>query len=284
MKKVTIGFIFNEKGLTIEEKIFLEEAKKKNIELVMINTAKDIIEEELEEKINKCDFIFNNSAEEFSMEIVKTIEELGKKVIDSSKKLYYNEDKWMFFVKCKRHGIPTVNTILLPENILLARKELTKFNSWPVVLKRVEGTMGQYVDRAKNLKQAERIIKNFWKKGSQRLPIIAQEYIKSPSYRVTVIGDEIVQTALKESKGWEATGCYAHHMKKFEVDDKLKDIVKKVVRVFGIKICGIDLLKQGDKWLVLEINSQPGLDFFLNDRRRLVGKVLDFLKTLVKKK
>jgi RimK family alpha-L-glutamate ligase len=277
MRKVTIGLIFNEKNLTREEKIFLELAEKKNIELIMINTAKDI-EEEIEDKIKKCDIIFNNSAEEFSTEIAKTIEELGKKVIDSSKKLYYDEDKWMFFLKCKKHKIPTIRTILLSENIPIAKKELRDFNEWPVVLKRIEGTCGEYVDKADNLKEAEQIIKKFWKKGSQRLPIIAQEFIKSPSYRVTIIGDKIVQTALKENKGWEATGVYAHHIKRFKVDKELKKIIKKIIRVFEIKICGIDFLKKNDKWLVLEINSSPGLDFFIRDRKKLIGKILDFLK------
>lgn len=281
MKKITIGFIFNEKGLTREEKIFLELAEKKNIELIMINTSKDLREEDLEKQIKKCDLVFNNSAEEFSMEIAKTIEELGKKVIDSSKKLYYDEDKWMFFVKCKKHRIPTIKTILLSESIPIAKKELREFNSWPVVLKRIEGTMGQYVDRAENLSQAEKIIKKFWKKGSQRLPIIAQEFVKSPSYRVTIIGDKIVQTALKESKGWEATGVYAHHIKRFKIDKELKEIIDKVIKVFGIKICGVDFLKKDGKWLVLEINSQPGLDFFIRDRKELIGKVLDYLKKQV---
>jgi len=32
-----------------------------------------------------------------------------------------------------------------------------------------------------------------------KLPIIAQEFIKSPSYRVTVIGNKIVQTTLKQT-------------------------------------------------------------------------------------
>jgi glutathione synthase/RimK-type ligase-like ATP-grasp enzyme len=280
MKKITIGYIFNEERMTKDEEIFLESAKKKNIELVMINTSKDLTEEALENKIKKCRILFNNSAEEFSTEIVKTIEELGKKVIDSSKKTYYEEDKWLFFLKCKKNNIPTLKTILLSENISTAKRELEDLGLWPVVLKRIQGTMGQYVDRAKNLRQAERIIKRFWRKGAERLPIIAQEFVSSPSYRVTIIGKKVVQTAIKRSKGWKSTGVYLkdENVESFKVDKELKKIVDRLIKVFSISICGVDLLKKDNKWLVLEINSDPALDFFEKERKKLVCEVLDFLK------
>jgi len=284
MKKVTIGYIFNEEKLTKDEEAFLELAGSRGINLVMINTSKDISEEDLKEKAKKCDLFFNNSAEEFSTEIVKTLEEMGEKVIDSSKKLYYEEDKWLFFLKCEKNKIPTIRTILLSENINTAKKELEKFNSWPVILKRVQGTMGQYVDKADNLRKAEHIIKKFWKKGSERLPVIAQEFIRSSSYRVTIIGKEIVQTAIKKSNGWKSTGVYLkdQNVESFEIDNELKKIVKKIVKVFDIKICGLDLLKKDGKWLVLEINSDPALDFFENERKKLIGEALDFLRNQCK--
>jgi ribosomal protein S6--L-glutamate ligase len=280
MKKVNIGYIFNEENLTKDDKFFLELAKKKNINLVMINTSKDLDEEELEKKVKICRLFFNNSAEDFSLEIAKTIEELGKRVIDSSKELYYDEDKWMFFLKCKEHKIPTIRTILLSENISTAKKELEEFNSWPVILKRIQGTMGQYVDRAENVKEAERIINKFWIKGSDRLPIIAQEFVPSESYRVTTIGGKIVQTAIKKAKGWKKTGVHLQdkNVESFKVDKELEKIIKKLTKAFKVSICGVDLLKKDGKWLVLEINSQPAFDFFEKERKKIIGEVLDFLK------
>jgi [lysine-biosynthesis-protein LysW]--L-2-aminoadipate ligase len=283
MKRVTIGYIFNEPYLRKDEKFFMKVAREKGIDLVMINTAKDLNEEELEEKIKKCDILFNNSAEDFAVEIVKTIEELGKKVIESSKEFYYVEDKWMFYLRCIEHKIPSPETILLSQNPVMIKKELKEFGHWPVILKRVEGTMGQYVEKAENLKEAEEIINRFWKKGSDKLPIIAQEFIHSQSYRATVVGDKIVQTAIKESKGWKATGVYATHIKKFKIDKELQDIIKKINRAFGMKIYGIDLFKKEGHWVVLEINSSPGLDFFENEEKKLVEEILDFLKKEIKK-
>ncbi len=285
MRKVSIGYIFNEPYPKKDEKIFLELAKKKGINLVMINTAKDLSEEELEKKIKQCDVFFNNSAEDFALEIVKTIEELGKRVIEPSREFYYDEDKWMFFLKCKKHKLPTLRTILLSQNWNIIKKELEKFNEWPVILKRVEGTNGEYVDKADNLKEAEKIINRFWKKGSNRLPIIAQEFIRSPSFRVTVIGNKVVQTAIKDSKGWKATGVYLEdkNVKKFQVDKELKKLIDKINKVFKMKIYGVDLFRKNEKWLILEINAEPGLDFFNKEEKKLVGEILDLLKKEAKK-
>lgn len=278
-KKKRIGYIFSGKKFGEDEKIFLKLAKKKNIELIMINVSKDINEADFEEKIKKCDLIFNSTAEDFALEYAKTAENFGKKVIDSPYAFYYTEDKWEFFVKCKKNKISTPETKLLSENTGFAKKELKKFGRWPVILKRIDGTMGEYVEMAKDLNQAVYIINKFWKKGSEKLPIIAQEFIHSASYRITVIGGKIVQTALKENKSsWKATGVYANHFKKFKVDKELKKIVDKIIKIVKINICGIDLLKKDGKWIVIEVNSEPDFAFFENEREKLIGLTLNFLK------
>ena len=283
MKK-TIGYIFwgIEKGL--DKSAFERIAKKKNIELVTFNLSDILNEEEIEEKAKKCDIIFNNSGEDFAIELVKTLEKLGKKVVESSETYYYSEDKWMFYLTCKKNNIPTPESILLSESLDLASEELKKFACWPVILKRVEGSCGDYVEKADNLKESIKIIKEFWKKGSERLPIIAQEFVPSSSYRMTVIGDEIAQTAIKESTGWKHTGVSSERFRKLKVDDDLKKITKKIIEVTEMKICGIDFLKKDEKWLALEINSSPGFGFFDNHRDELVEKILNFLVNLVNKK
>ena len=136
----------------------------------------------------------------------------------------------------------------------LAKKNLKNFNHWPVVLKRVWGTRGEYVEKAENLEEAEQVIKKFWEKGNEKMPVIAQEMIHSPSYRVTTVGNEVIQTALKKNKGWKCTGVYGKEFKKFDIDKKLEKMIKKIVKVMDIKVCGIDLLKKDGKWLVLEVN------------------------------
>ncbi len=283
MKKPVIGYMFAGPDFGEDEYTFKKLAKKDNIELVFFDIFSELNEEELKEKIKKCDIIFNNSAEDFAVEFEKTIEELGKKVIDTTEAFYYCEDKWLFFLKCKEHKIPTPETILLSEHLDVAKKELNEFNYWPVVLKRVEGTTGEFVEKADNLKEATEVIERFWKKGSQRLPVIAQEMISSPCYRITLIDGEIIQTAIKDAKGWKKTGVYEKRNKRVKVDKKLKEITDKISKISGIKILGIDLLKKDGRWLALEVNSAPAFDFFTSERENIIKKVLKFLEREARK-
>ncbi|MDO8509165.1 MAG: ATP-grasp domain-containing protein [Nanoarchaeota archaeon] len=281
MKKRVLGYIYSDKNPGKDEKAFIKVAKRKGMEMIMFNLSKELNEQDLEEKANKCDIIFNNSGEDFAFEIIKTFEELGKKVIESSKSLYYPEDKWVFYMECKRNNIPVPETMLLSENIFLAKKELNHFGHWPVILKRVSGTWGQYVEKAENIKEAEAIINKFWGKTKEKLPIIAQQFIRSPSYRVTLVNGEIVQTALKENKGWKSTGVYEKSFKKFIVDKNLGKIVKKLAKITNIKVLGVDLLKNEGDWIVLEVNSTPAFDFFEDEREMLAEKIIDYLKTQI---
>ena len=282
-KKLMVGLLISEKRMGIEERLFLKCAKKRNMELVFINLAKKFDEEIFERQVKKCDVIYNDVGEGFVLEPLKTIEEFGKKVIDASKLYYYTEDKWMFFVKCKEHNIPTPETILLPNNLTMARAELKEFGKWPVILKRIYGMEGQNVEKADTLEEAVKIAKSIWSKDIDKLPLIAQEYTKSFSYRVTMIGGEIVQSVIKKSRNWKSTGVYAKDCERFRIDHALRKTLEKVFRVMKINICGVDLLKRGKEWLVLEVNTEPGLDFIEKEREKLIGKVLDFIKKYYKR-
>jgi RimK family alpha-L-glutamate ligase len=278
VKTKTIGIITCGRELEKEGALFLEIAKKKGIRLILINISDKFDINSVKRKVKKCDIIYCSVWDDFSVELTKTIEEWGIKIFDSSNSYYYTEDKWMFYVKCKKHNVPTPDTILLSENINNAKRELKQFGRWPVVLKRINGTMGEYVGKAKGMGDAEVLIKKFWKKGSEKLPIIAQEFIKSPSYRVTVIGNKIVQTALKKNNaGWKATGVYAKKFEHFDIDKKLERIIKRLMKFLDIKVCGVDMLKKEGKWYLLEVNGQPSLDFFEEEREKLTETVLNLL-------
>jgi RimK family alpha-L-glutamate ligase len=276
VKKKVIGIIYCGREPTLEVKTFLELAKKKDVKLITINISEKFNIKSFKRKIKKCDVIYGSVWDDFSLELVKTIEEWGKKIFESSSSYHYTEDKWMFYVKCKKYKIPTPETVLLSGNVNNAKRELKDFGRWPVILKRVSGTMGEYVGKAKGIGEAEILIKKFWKKGAEKLPIIAQEFIKSPSYRVTLIGNKIAQTALKRNKSsWKATGVYAKKFEHFKVDGGLKRILKKLMKMVDIKICGVDILKKEGKWLILEVNAQPSLDFFEAEREKITEKALN---------
>jgi len=284
MEKITIGYLYGNPKLSKEDNVFLELAKKKNIDIVLLNTASEMSEGEIEKKAEPCDLIFHNTAGEIAIEVAKTLEELGKHVIENPKVFYYTENKWMFYVKCRKNKIPTPKTTLLPYRFVGVKRELKEFNQWPVILKKTSGEQGEFVEKADNMDEAIKIIAKFWEKSEDRAPIIAQEFIKSKSYRVTVIGDKILQTTLKDGRGWKATGMYAERLQRFEMDEKLEKIVQKIIKVAKIGICGIDFMKQGENWLAVEINAEPSFELIEEDTEMIISEVLDYLKKQVEEK
>lgn len=276
----TIGFIYSTQKPTKEDEIFMKVAKEKKIEIVPFNMDEELKEDVIREKLSKCDLVFNNSADPIAIEFAKTAEALGKKTVDSTERTYYMEDKWIFYIKCREHGIPVPKTTLLSENLNSIRNELKNFNCWPVILKRVVGEQGQYVERAENADEAINIIKKFWD-NDERIPIIAQEFIKSDAFRVTVVGGKILQGAIKNAPGWKATAVYSKKLESFPIDEKLEKLINKLMKFVKIDVCGIDFLKKDDEWVVLEVNAQPSLEFLDEETEKVVGIVLDFLKASV---
>lgn len=282
-KKLVVGML-NTGKMGLEERLFLKVAEKKGVKLVMINLSKRFNEKEFEEEVAPCDVIYNNAGEEFVLEPLKAIEEYGKPVVDGSKLYYYTEDKWMCYVKCREHGIPTPKTTLLPSSLALARAELKEFGQWPVVLKRIYGMEGKFVEKADNLAEALAILKSIWAKDIDKLPFVAQEYVKSYAYRVTMIGGKIVQAIIKKSRHWKCTGVYSGDCEKFRVDKKLRALLGKVYRATRINICGVDLLKRGKEWVVLEVNTEPGLVFIRAEYEKMIGHIFDFILKMARRR
>lgn len=270
-----IGYIHSGK-LGKNENDFLRISKEKGLEVRLLNISQSIDLKELQE-MELCDIVYNDSGEDFAIEFIKIFENMGIPVMESSK-AYFDENKWNFYEKCIKYGIPAPLTIKLSKNVEDIKKQLIEFNHWPVILKRVRGTWGEFVARANNVDEAVAVVEGFWNRGgTKHIPIIAQEFVDSFSYRVTYIGDEILQTAIKENNNWKCTGVYAKNFKTFDIDPTLKDIVQRIMKHTDIKICGIDLLKKGDEWLVIEANAEPALDFFEIERTMLIEKIIDLL-------
>ena len=282
-KPKVIGYVYYGYR-TLDERFFMKIAKNKNVKLIIFNLFKKIDLKKVRKKAKSCDLFFVNSGEEKALKFVKYLESLDCRVIESLKSYYHDENKWALYLKCKKNHIPTPKTIILPKEINSALNKLEKVNRWPIVLKRIYGCQGDFVDKANNLEEAEQLIKKFNSKSKSTHPIIAQNFISSPSYRVLVIDGKIVQTALKKKGFWKKTGVYTKDFKKFKVTPTLKKIINKISKVSGIRICGIDLLKKNGRWYVLELNSSPCLAFFDNEREMLVEKIMNFLVKEIDKK
>lgn len=281
MRKVTIGLIRNTRSKDRERSKFEKAAKKIGVELVVFNVAEKIDLDRLRSRAASCEIILNDEVDYISTELAKTLECLGHWVSEKTSTFYYTEDKWLQYVKCVKHNVPVPKTVLLPTDLVSAKQQLKDFNQWPIVLKRIFGFAGMYVDRANSAPEAIEIIRKFWKKGEKLCPIIAQEFVNSDSYRVVTIGGKVVQTAVKKSIGWKQTGCSAVRFWKFKVDAELQTIIDELQKITDLAVCGYDFAKHHGKWVLIEINALPSYRLYNTEYDMLIEHVLKYHKKLV---
>src|SRR3989344_7697344 len=122
--KPSIGVIYFQHNHAASDELLIKLLEQK-VNVVRLPLEEQIDFKEIKQKTENCKVIFNNTTWSpilfESLELSKTLEELGKKVIDSSHSFFYQEDKWMFYLKCLEHRLPTPKTYLVIKE--------TRFNS-----------------------------------------------------------------------------------------------------------------------------------------------------------
>src|SRR3989344_2554413 len=287
MKKPFIGVICTPHGNQTEKHLFAALGEK--FDVVLFPLQKDTDYEELKRQAKNIRIVINTAMDMpntyDSLEMVKTFEDMGKRVIDSSKSFYYHEDKWGFFLTCRRNKLPTPTTYYIPRDIKKSRDKLKKIMSeGPVVFKGIFSDTGRAVKRAMTYKDALRVISSL-RKTIQVMPLIAQRYVPhgNVSYRVTMTGDKIIQGIIKYGKNWKEGKLFwkNEYYKVFEPDKQLAKLCKKTASAFGIEWCGIDLMKDSaGNWLLIEVNSCPSMDFVISDMERANGELVDYIYRL----
>ena len=271
----TLGVISTPRGTATEWHLF--PVLRKKFRLVLFPIQQDIEYAALKAQAKDVRVVLNTAGDMpntyDALEMIKTFEGMGKHVIDSSRSFYYKEDKWLFYQTCVKHKLPTPVTYYIPRDIIASRAKLRQILAeGPVVLKGVFSDTGRAVKRALDYEEALHVIKSLHKKTGL-MPLVAQRYIPHGkiSYRVTLAGDKIIQAIVKYGKNWKEGKLFWKNEKyrTFTPDKKLALLCKKTAKAFGLEWCGIDLMKDAqDRWLLIEVNSCPSMDFVLNDMRR----------------
>ena len=284
MDKPCLGVICTPRGNQTEKHLF--PILKKKFELVLFPVQNDIEYAVLKKQSADIRVMLNTAGDMpntyDALEMCKTFEGLGKRVIDSSKSFYYGEDKWMFYQQCVKHRLPTPMTYYIPRDIVASRTKLKQIlDEGPVVFKGTFSDTGRAVKRALTYEDALRVIKSLHKKVGI-MPLIAQRFVDhgKVSYRVTLAGDKIIQSVVKVGKNWKEGKLFWKNEKyrRFTPDKKLAALCRKTAKVFGLEWCGIDLMRDAKgKWYLIEVNSCPSMDFVLKDMKRANTALADYL-------
>lgn len=193
--------------------------------------------------------------------VIEHFEMMGVFSILRAPALQQARDKLRSLQKLSRCGLSVPKTALVgPAEDLLPL--INAVGGLPVVIKLLESTHGQGVVLAESYRQAVSIIEAFQKLKER---VLIQEFIKEANgadIRALVVGSEIV--AVMKRQAGEGEFRSNLHLGANAMLDRLTeeetDLVRKAVRMMGLEVAGVDLLRSDRGPLVMEVNASPGLE------------------------
>ena len=286
-KRLSVGYVYLYNYFLDD---YIIKALEKKLNVIKIPFKEETDFDELKQLTKNCKVVVNYSVSADnvmeSLEISKALEELGKKVINSSHSFLYQEDKWMLYLKCLEHKIPTARTFLVARGTRRGSKFIKDFlKSHKVVLKAVYSDCGRCVERVDNYSSFIAKLHKIVKKNPIS-PIIAQEFIPNDSrgYRVTVINNKVIQAVVKIGTRWKTTGdSDAEHYRTIKLTKSEKEMCEKTSKILGMGICGLDLVRNNGKLYIIEANSCPGLNWIDKDFPRLIESIANYIYSVCKK-
>jgi glutathione synthase/RimK-type ligase-like ATP-grasp enzyme len=192
----------------------------------------------------------------------------------------------MLYLECLKNKISTPLTYLIPKKLNYNKKKIEKIlMESPIVIKAVFSDKGLCVERAKTFEEFDDKLQKIINKAPTS-PVIAQKYIDhgNVSYKVMMIGNRVVQSVIIKGKSWEQTGMKENeNYRNFKPDKKLRELCEKASKAFNMKWCSLDLIKEKDKWYLIEVNGCPAIDFINKDMERIGNILVNYIHKEVKK-
>ena len=201
--------------------------------------------------------------------LARELEKAGYRLFNKADFIKLCDDKMLTQIGCANLGIKMPKTIAGPliytklqSNSLAFLKQIEKEFGYPLVLKKVYGSLGEGVFLVNNYEELESLYKKLY-----REPLLFQEYVSSSfgkSMRVLIIDGKVVDGFIRYNTkdfrsnfGDSATG-------KLNVGHKnFLDLAQDIADKLNIEYAGIDFLfGKDDEPILCEINSNAFFEEF----------------------
>lgn len=196
----------------------------------------------------------------FALAVMRQMERLGIRVINSSEAIEQAKDKLYTQQILAASDLPVPLTMLLkhPVNAELIEKRLR----FPAVIKTLSGSKGSGVFLAANRMEFQDLM-DLIASTQGNANIIVQEFIEQSrgrDLRVFVLGGRVLACMQRysESGSFKANVSRGAEVKPYEVTPEIEWLAIETARILNLDIAGIDLLFNGESFMVCEANSSPG--------------------------
>lgn len=201
----------------------------------------------------------------FSLALVRLLEGMGCKVMNSAASIESAEDKLrtIQILTTKNLPIPTSILAKYPVDIDYVSERL----GFPLIMKTVFGAKGEGVLMFDNYNQLKDVTHILQKTTEGKVNLIFQHFVANSfgrDLRVFVIGGRAVGAVVRKGQEgqFKANVAAGGSAEKFELSDELAALAVEASGALGLSIAGVDFLFDEGKLLIGEINSSPSFDGF----------------------
>lgn len=217
----------------------------------------------------------------FALAVLRHLERLGVYSVNSSASIEMVKDKLYAQQILARNNLQTPNTMLVKFPVDVDRVEENL--GFPVVVKTVSGTQGSGVILSKSKEGFDDLMQMI-EATNKDANIILQEFAKDShgrDLRVFTIGGRAVCCYKRQTKdgAFKANFSAGAGVEPYEMTPEIEWLASQVAHVLALDVAGIDLLFNGDHYLVCEANSSPafkGLESCMDKNMAL--EVLRFIR------
>lgn len=196
----------------------------------------------------------------YTLAVVRQFEMLGVPSLNTSLAITRSRDKLRSLQILSQNSIAVPRTFFLDahRDIELA---LERVGGTPVIIKVPEGTQGMGVILAESFRSAKSILDSMLNAGKH---VLVQEFIsesKNSDLRAIVVDGRVVAAMRRTSVGEEFRSNVhrggTHEAVQLPVEAEIT--ARNAAEALGLQLAGVDLIESHRGYLVLEVNSSPGL-------------------------
>lgn len=261
---MTVGFIYSR--IRAEEKLLLEELRKRNITFEKINDTRLSFEIEgnrvsaiYEDKpldLKQFTVFFQRSISlSRTLYTLKALERAGKLCINSYAVAQTCGDKFFTNTVLSEAGVPSPK-VALAFDMQSALKEVERMG-FPCVIKPTSGSWGRLLAKINDIDAAEALLEHKAILGKHHHSIFyIQEYVekRGRDIRSFVVGDETICAIYRSSEHWITNTARGGTASNCPVTEEIAEISLKAAAAVGGGIVAIDLFESPDGLTVNEVN------------------------------
>lgn len=171
-------------------------------------------------------------------------------------------DHWLTTCALGVAGMPHPETIAgaEPERLAAAASATLGF---PCVVKQRNSRQGVGVIRCANASELEAVLDSLWRVGDE---VVVQRFCPpgGVSLRVLVLAGEVLGVTEHRAAAGEfrSNAARGGSVRPVAADDATRDLAVGAARVVGLGFAGVDLIPDGERWVVAEVNPSPGWRHF----------------------